>query len=105
MKSGRRLTASQVLDLADREPVRRRFRLDDDDLARIQGWVAESGIHNVETLLRMKAAGFNGFLIGEQFMKTPDPAIAFASFIDQLKSNFNESKGLRNDATRSGEEA
>ena len=26
-----RLTASQVLDLADREPVRRRFRLDDDD--------------------------------------------------------------------------
>ncbi len=39
-----RLTASQVLDLADREPVRRRFRLDDDDLARIQDWVSESGI-------------------------------------------------------------
>ena len=35
-----RLTASQVLDLADREPVRRRFRLDDDDLARIEDWVA-----------------------------------------------------------------
>ena len=32
-----RVTASQVLDLADREPVRRRFRLDDDDLARIAG--------------------------------------------------------------------
>ena len=32
-----RLTASQVLDLADREPVRRRFRLDDDDLARLRG--------------------------------------------------------------------
>ncbi len=67
--------------------------------------VAESGIRNIETLLQMKTAGFNGFLIGEQFMKTPDPAIAFAFFIDQLKSNFNESKGLRNDATRSGEEA
>ena len=39
-----RLTASQVLDLADSEPVRRRFRLDDDDLARIQDWVAKSGI-------------------------------------------------------------
>ena len=39
-----RLTASQVLGLADREPVRRRFRLDDDDLARMQDWVAESGI-------------------------------------------------------------
>jgi exodeoxyribonuclease V gamma subunit len=42
--AGRRLTASQVLDLADREPVRRRFRLDDNDLTRIQRWVAESGI-------------------------------------------------------------
>ncbi|MGI8439425.1 MAG: exodeoxyribonuclease V subunit gamma, partial [Thermoleophilaceae bacterium] len=39
-----RLTASQVLDLAGREPVRRRFRFDDDDLARIQSWVAGSGI-------------------------------------------------------------
>ncbi|MGI8592867.1 MAG: exodeoxyribonuclease V subunit gamma [Solirubrobacteraceae bacterium] len=39
-----RLTASQVLDLADREPVRRRFRLDDDDLSRMQDWVADSGI-------------------------------------------------------------
>lgn len=39
-----RLTASQVLDLADREPVRRRFRLDDDALARIEDWVAASGI-------------------------------------------------------------
>jgi len=49
--------------------------------------VAESGIRNVETILHLKRAGFNGFLIGEQFMKTPDPAIAFASFIDQLKKS------------------
>jgi exodeoxyribonuclease V gamma subunit len=41
---GGRLTASQVLDLADREPVRRRFRWDDDDLTRIREWVTESGI-------------------------------------------------------------
>lgn len=39
-----RLTASQVLDLADSEPVRRRFSFDDDDLSRIQDWVAKSGI-------------------------------------------------------------
>ncbi len=39
-----RLTASQVLDLADREPVRRRFRLDDDALGRIEDWISESGI-------------------------------------------------------------
>ncbi|HEX3873603.1 MAG TPA: exodeoxyribonuclease V subunit gamma [Solirubrobacteraceae bacterium] len=41
---GGRVTASEVLDLADREPVRRRFLLDDDDLARIQDWVSASGI-------------------------------------------------------------
>ncbi len=39
-----RVTASQVLDLVGRQPVRRRFRLDDDDLARIGGWVAATGI-------------------------------------------------------------
>jgi indole-3-glycerol phosphate synthase len=67
--------------------------------------IAESGIRDVETMLLMKDAGFHGFLIGEQFMNTPDPAIAFASFIDQLKKNLYESKGLRNDATRSGKKA
>ena len=39
-----RVTASQVLDFAGREPVRRRFRLDDDDLSRISEWVAATGI-------------------------------------------------------------
>ncbi len=42
--AGARLTASQVLDLADREPVRRRFDFDDDDLTRIQEWVADGGV-------------------------------------------------------------
>ncbi len=42
--AGQRLTASQVIDFANREPVRRRFRLDDDDIARFEDWVAESGI-------------------------------------------------------------
>ena len=32
-----RLTASQVIDFADREPVRRRFRLDDDDARALRG--------------------------------------------------------------------
>ncbi|HWV84318.1 MAG TPA: exodeoxyribonuclease V subunit gamma [Capillimicrobium sp.] len=39
-----RVTASQVLDLADRDPVRRRFRFDDDDVLRLESWVADSGI-------------------------------------------------------------
>ncbi len=41
---GRRLTASEVLDLADRAPVRRRFALADDDLTRLQDWIAQAGI-------------------------------------------------------------
>ncbi|MBV8997971.1 MAG: exodeoxyribonuclease V subunit gamma, partial [Solirubrobacterales bacterium] len=39
-----RATASQLLDLAGREPVRRRFGFDDDDLSAMQEWVAASGI-------------------------------------------------------------
>jgi exodeoxyribonuclease V gamma subunit len=39
-----RLTASQVLDLAGRQPVRQRFDLDDDDLDRLEQWVAAAGI-------------------------------------------------------------
>jgi exodeoxyribonuclease V gamma subunit len=42
--AGGRLAASEVLDLADRAPVRRRFRFDDDDLARLQDWIAQAGI-------------------------------------------------------------
>ena len=42
--AGSRLTASEVLDLADREPVRRRLGLDDEDIARLEEWVRDSGI-------------------------------------------------------------
>ncbi|WP_405059178.1 exodeoxyribonuclease V subunit gamma [Kribbella sp. NBC_01505] len=42
--AGSRATASQLLDLARTEPVRRRFRFTDDDLDAITGWVRESGV-------------------------------------------------------------
>jgi exodeoxyribonuclease V gamma subunit len=42
--AGDRLTASQVLSLADREPVRRALQLGDEDIARLQEWVRASGI-------------------------------------------------------------
>ncbi len=42
--AGGRVTASQVLDLMAREPVRLRFALDDDDLTRITDWVAAAGV-------------------------------------------------------------
>jgi indole-3-glycerol phosphate synthase len=48
--------------------------------------IAESGINNVETICTFREAGFKGFLIGENFMKEPDPTIAFADFIKRLKA-------------------
>jgi len=49
--------------------------------------IAESGISNVETILRMKDAGFRGFLIGENFMKEKDPGAAFGEFAGKLKGH------------------
>jgi len=47
--------------------------------------IAESGINNIETIRTFKNEGYQGFLIGENFMKEPDPMIAFAHFVHQLK--------------------
>ena len=46
--------------------------------------VSESGISNPDTVRALRTAGFRGFLIGETFMKTPNPGIALAEFIAQL---------------------
>jgi indole-3-glycerol phosphate synthase len=52
--------------------------------------IAESGISNVSTILDLKKEGFDGFLIGENFMKTSDPAAAFEAFVADLKKQENE---------------
>ena len=52
--------------------------------------IAESGIRSIEDILLFKRHGFHGFLIGENFMKAPDPTIAFAEFVRQLKAKVNE---------------
>jgi indole-3-glycerol phosphate synthase len=40
--------------------------------------VTESGIHTRDDVLRMGAAGVNAFLVGEAFMRAPDPGAALA---------------------------
>jgi indole-3-glycerol phosphate synthase len=47
--------------------------------------IAESGIHSVDDITLFRENGFDGFLIGELFMKEPDPAIAFAEFVNALR--------------------
>lgn len=43
--------------------------------------VSESGISNPLTVRELRQAGFRGFLIGETFMKTPNPGLALKEFI------------------------
>lgn len=52
--------------------------------------ISESGISDPDTIIHLKQYGFKGFLIGETFMKQPDPSIAFADFVNQLKAKQNE---------------
>jgi indole-3-glycerol phosphate synthase len=42
--------------------------------------IAESGIHSVQDLQYLKQSGFDGFLIGELFMKQENPMMAFKNF-------------------------
>ena len=46
--------------------------------------VSESGISDPATVKALRQAGFQGFLIGENFMKTPDPGQALHDFITHL---------------------
>jgi len=46
--------------------------------------VSESGINNPETIKLLREAGYRGFLMGEYFMKQPNPGQALGDFISQF---------------------
>ncbi len=46
--------------------------------------VSESGIDASDTIKSLQEVGFGGFLIGETFMKTPDPAATLANLITEI---------------------
>ena len=46
--------------------------------------VSESGISNPDTIRLLRQAGFHGFLIGETFMKTPNPGEALREYVKEL---------------------
>lgn len=46
--------------------------------------VAESGLSNPAEVLRLRAAGFKGFLMGQRFMETEDPGVACKEFVEQV---------------------
>lgn len=47
--------------------------------------ISESGLSNPETVDFLRRHGFHGFLMGENFMKTENPALTCAKFISKLK--------------------
>ena len=47
--------------------------------------ISESGIRKSEDILLLKSHGFNGFLIGENFMKTDNPGKTMEQFIASIR--------------------
>ena len=47
-------------------------------------FISESGISDPATVRSLREAGFRGFLMGETFMRQPDPGAALATFIQAL---------------------
>lgn len=48
--------------------------------------ISESGISSIEAINSLKSFGFQGFLIGENFMKTDHPGQSAKAFMDQLNT-------------------
>ena len=48
--------------------------------------ISESGISKVESILRLREIGYQGFLIGENFMKSSDPMISAHNFIKKVEN-------------------
>jgi indole-3-glycerol phosphate synthase len=46
--------------------------------------ISESAISNPDTIKQLKKAGFNGFLIGENFMKQSNPGLAMKEFVEEI---------------------
>jgi indole-3-glycerol phosphate synthase len=46
--------------------------------------ISESGIHTIDDIKYLRGFGFNGFLIGENFMKQENPGEAFRLFAKEL---------------------
>lgn len=47
--------------------------------------ISESGLDDPQTVIRLREAGFQGFLMGEYFMKNPDPVATINEFGQAIK--------------------
>ena len=100
-----RMTATEVLDLAGREPVRRRFRFSDDDLSRLEEWVREAFVRwgfdaqhrQAFQLGRIEAntwqAGFDRILLGVAMAEEDQRLFAETLPLDDVDSGDIELAG------------
>jgi indole-3-glycerol phosphate synthase len=49
--------------------------------------VAESGIRTYDDIVRLRAIGYDAFLVGEALMRQPDPSAALATLLDREYSS------------------
>lgn len=47
--------------------------------------ISESGISSIQSIKELQVFGYQGFLIGENFMKTKNPGKSLSEFLNQLK--------------------
>lgn len=52
--------------------------------------ISESGISSPSVVRNLRKSGYNGFLIGELFMSSNDPVIAFSDFVKDILCNHAE---------------
>jgi indole-3-glycerol phosphate synthase len=64
--------------------------------------VSESGISGYRDIIRLREAGFRGFLIGETFMKTAKPGETLRGFIDKLPPHPRPLSAGRGEKDRNG---
>ena len=72
----------------------RTFAVRTDVLTELAAWmpkhavmVAESGIRTADDIARLRALGYEAFLVGEALMRQPDPAAALALLLDREDSS------------------
>lgn len=52
--------------------------------------ISESGITSPLAVKKLRNAGFQGFLIGENFMRSPDPVVAFSDFVKLILFDYEQ---------------
>jgi indole-3-glycerol phosphate synthase len=49
-------------------------------------WISASGIQTAQDMVRLRAAGFDGLLMGTRLMQEPDPGAALAGLLEEMQN-------------------